>query len=68
MNLLYRYLDESNISNLTDNFEEKNSNCEMFDGFGFLIQGILDAAAFSVLILKRFLKSQDAPGKNGFMM
>ena len=58
------------IINLTDKLEEsknnENSKCEMFGGFGFLIQGILGAAAFSVLILKRYIEKPRRPWKIWF--
>ena len=50
---------------LTNNLNETSSNeeskCEMFGGFGFLIQAILGAAAFSILILKRYLEKPRRP-------
>ena len=58
------------ISLLTRNLNETSSNdeskCEMFGGFGFLIQAILGAAAFSVLILKRYLEKPRRPWKIWF--
>ena len=38
----------------------------MFGGFGFLIQGILGAAAFSVLIVKRYVEKPRRPWKIWF--
>ena len=55
---------------LTNNLNETSSNeeskCEMFGGFGFLIQAILGAAAFSILILKRYLEKPRRPWKIWF--
>ena len=64
MNFIYRILsNESNILNLTNGTNitnltgvEDNSKCEMFGGFGVLIQAILGAAAFSILIVKRYVE------------
>ena len=42
------------------------SKCEMFGGFGFLIQAILGAAAFSILIVKRFVEKPRRPWKIWF--
>ena len=61
MNLILRYLDISNETNETNTtlvevIQENNSKCEMFGGFGFLIQAILGAAAFSILIVKRYVE------------
>ena len=80
MNFIFRYLDITNevnsnsknstkIINLTDKLEEKkneNAKCEMFGSFGFLIQGILGAAAFSILILKRYIEKPRRPWKIWF--
>jgi hypothetical protein len=59
MNYIFRLLDatnEKNITNVADETREENSKCEMFGGFGFLIQAILGAAAFSILIVKRYIE------------
>ena len=64
MNFIYRILsNESNTLNLTNGTNitnltgvEDNSKCEMFGGFGVLIQAILGAAAFSILIVKRYVE------------
>ena len=67
MNLLFRYLNETNYSNfnndsktvdLTEQINEASSEskCDMFGGFGVLIQAILGAAAFSILIVKRYVE------------
>ena len=73
MNLLFRYLNETNSSifknaigivDLTEQLVE--NKCEMFGGFGFLIQGILGAAAFSILILKRYIEKPRRPWKIWF--
>ena len=42
------------------------SKCEMFGGFGFLIQAILGAAAFSILIVKRYVEKPRRPWKIWF--
>ena len=55
MNIIYRFLESTNNQNTTG-VEESNSKCEMFGGFGFLIQAILGAAAFSILIVKRYVE------------
>ena len=58
MNYIFRLLDATNLTNstnitdLTEQLvatEEGNSKCEMFGGFGVLIQAILGAAAFSTV-------------------
>ena len=54
----------TNYLNETSSNEE--SKCEMFGGFGFLIQAILGAAAFSILILKRYLEKPRRPWKIWF--
>ena len=73
MNLLFRYLNETNSSifknatgivDLTEQLVE--NKCEMFGGFGFLIQAILGAAAFSILILKRYIEKPRRPWKIWF--
>lgn len=46
----------TNLTNIEVNSTDNNSKCEMFGGFGFLIQAILGAAAFSILIFKRFIE------------
>ena len=59
MNYIFRLLDatnEKNNTNVADETGEGNSKCEMFGGFGFLIQAILGAAAFSILIVKRYIE------------
>ena len=64
MNFIYRILsNESNTLNLTNGTNitnltgvEDNSKCEMFGGFGVLIQAILGAAAFSIWIVKRYVE------------
>ena len=58
MNFFIRLLNETSSTN--------ESKCEMFGGFGFLIQAILGAAAFSVLILKRYLEKPRRPWKIWF--
>lgn len=65
MNIIYRFLEETNSQNTTD-VEENNSKCEMFGGFGFLIQAILGAAAFSILIVKRYIEKPRRPWKIWF--
>ena len=52
------------IRNLNETSSE--SKCEMFGGFGFLIQAILGAAAFSILIVKRFVEKPRRPWKIWF--
>ena len=42
------------------------SKCDMFGGFGFLIQAILGAAAFSILIVKRYVEKPRRPWKIWF--
>ena len=72
MNLFYRHLEEKtsqnykNMTNLSDNSGEKSAKCEMFGGFGFLIQAILGAAAFSILIVKRYIEKPRRPWKIWF--
>ena len=67
MNLIYRILDEKNANNSSiSELEENNSKCEMFGGFGVLIQAILGAAAFSILILKRYIEKPRRPWKIWF--
>jgi len=58
MTFFIRLLNETSTTN--------ESKCEMFGGFGFLIQAILGAAAFSVLILKRYLEKPRRPWKIWF--
>ena len=58
MNFFIRLLNETSSTN--------ESKCEMFGGFGFLIQAILGAAAFSILILKRYLEKPRRPWKIWF--
>ena len=52
------------IRNLNETTSE--SKCEMFGGFGFLIQAILGAAAFSILIVKRYVEKPRRPWKIWF--
>ena len=65
MNIIYRFLESTNNQNTTE-VEESNSKCEMFGGFGFLIQAILGAAAFSILIVKRYVEKPRRPWKIWF--
>jgi hypothetical protein len=65
MNIIYRFLESTNNQNTTE-VEESNSKCEMFGGFGFLIQAILGAAAFSILIVKRYIEKPSRPWKIWF--
>ena len=65
MNIIYRFLESTNNQNITE-VEESNSKCEMFGGFGFLIQAILGAAAFSILIVKRYIEKPRRPWKIWF--
>jgi hypothetical protein len=58
MNFFIRLLNETSSTN--------ESKSEMFGGFGFLIQAILGAAAFSVLILKRYIEKPRRPWKIWF--
>ena len=58
MTFFIRLLNETSSTN--------ESKCEMFGGFGFLIQAILGAAAFSVLILKRYIEKPRRPWKIWF--
>ena len=53
------------IRNLNETTSSE-SKCEMFGGFGFLIQAILGAAAFSILIVKRFVEKPRRPWKIWF--
>jgi hypothetical protein len=64
MNIIYRFLESKNNQNTTE--IESNSKCEMFGGFGFLIQAILGAAAFSILIVKRYIEKPRRPWKIWF--
>ena len=57
MTLFIRNLNETSSS---------ESKCEMFGGFGFLIQAILGAAAFSILIVKRYVEKPRRPWKIWF--
>ena len=73
MNLIFRYLNETNssifnnVTEVVDLTEKIETNkCEMFGGFGFLIQAILGAAAFSILILKRYIEKPRRPWKIWF--
>ena len=65
MNIIYRFLESTKNKNATE-VEENNSKCEMFGGFGFLIQAILGAAAFSILIVKRYIEKPRRPWKIWF--
>jgi len=65
MNIIYRFLESTNNQNTTE-VEDNNSKCEMFGGFGFLIQAILGAAAFSILIVKRYVEKPRRPWKIWF--
>ena len=53
------------IRNLNET-SSSESKCEMFGGFGFLIQAILGAAAFSILIVKRYVETPRRPWKIWF--
>ena len=53
------------IRNLNET-SSSETKCEMFGGFGFLIQAILGAAAFSILIVKRFVEKPRRPWKIWF--
>ena len=53
------------IRNLNET-SSSESKCEMFGGFGFLIQAILGAAAFSILIVKRYVEKPRRPWKIWF--
>jgi len=64
MNIIFRLLETTN--NSTSQPEEGQSKCEMFGGFGFLIQAILGAAAFSILIVKRYVEKPRRPWKIWF--
>ena len=65
MNIIYRFLESTNNQNTTE-VEESNSKCEMFGGFGFFIQAVLGAAAFSILIVKRYIEKPRRPWKIWF--
>ena len=65
MNIIYRFLESTNNQNTTE-VEESNSTCEMFGGFGFFIQAVLGAAAFSILIVKRYIEKPRRPWKIWF--
>ena len=66
MNFFIRLLTD-NLNTTSSNNESKDEQkCEMFGGFGFLIQGILGAAAFSVLIVKRYVEKPRRPWKIWF--
>ena len=60
MTFIFRLLEENKDS--TNN----NSKCEMFGGFGFFIQAVLGAAAFSILIFKRYIEKPRRPWKIWF--
>ena len=53
-------------NNLNETSSTEESKCEMFGGFGFLIQAILGAAAFSILIVKRYIEKPRRPWKIWF--
>ena len=53
-------------NNLNETSSTSESKCEMFGGFGFLIQAILGAAAFSILIVKRHVEKPRRPWKIWF--
>lgn len=53
---LFNLTNISLFSNATENIEEDESKCQMFGGFGVLIQAILGMAAFSILIVKRYVE------------
>lgn len=65
MNIIYRFLESTKNKNATE-VEENNSKCEMFGGFGFFIQAVLGAAAFSILIVKRYIEKPRRPWKIWF--
>ena len=65
MNIIYRFLESTKNKNATE-VEESNSKCEMFGGFGFFIQAVLGAAAFSILIAKRYIEKPRRPWKIWF--
>ena len=66
MNFFLRLLDTTESSDTNSTNLEENSKCEMFGGFGVLIQAILGAAAFSILIVKRFVEKPRRPWKIWF--
>lgn len=53
--LIFRFLDEEN--------KKETEDCNLFGAFGFLVQFILAAAAFMVLIVKRYLEKPKRPWK-----
>lgn len=53
---LFNLTNISLFANATENIEEDESKCQMFGGFGVLIQAILGMAAFSILIVKRYVE------------
>jgi hypothetical protein len=65
MNIIYRFLESTKNKNATE-VEESNSKCEMLGGFGFFIQAVLGAAAFSILIVKRYIEKPRRPWKIWF--
>jgi hypothetical protein len=65
MNIIYRFLESTKNKNATE-VEESNSKCEMIGGFGFFIQAVLGAAAFSKLIVKRYIEMPRRPWKIWF--
>ena len=66
MNFFLRLLDATENSDTNSTNLEGNSKCEMFGGFGVLIQAILGAAAFSILIVKRYVEKPRRPWKIWF--
>jgi hypothetical protein len=53
-------------NNLNETSSTEESKCEMFGGFGFLIQAILGAAGFSKLLVKRYVEKPRRPWKIWF--
>ena len=66
MSFFIRFLTENLNDTLSSNESKEEQKCEMFGGFGFLIQGILGAAAFSILIVKRYIEKPRRPWKIWF--
>ena len=54
-NIFFRFLEEEKVKETED--------CNLFGAFGFLVQFILAAAAFMVLIVKRYLEKPRRPWK-----
>jgi hypothetical protein len=52
-----------NKNNYFRNLKVETEDCNLFGAFGFLVQFILAAAAFMVLILKRYLEKPRRPWK-----